>query len=128
MKNTNIIMAVLFGLTVLSGSGLRPNTPSPPMNPTAAAKPEIVPSRSVLNSRNATLQVETRVLNGVTPSSIIFADRPVRAAGHHTADVIAEWASGEEASPKEPAERNGLRPGQGRFGQGCGGCTEKSEA
>jgi hypothetical protein len=34
-------------------------------------------------------------LNGVTPNSIVFADRPVRAAGHAlTADIIAEWGTG----------------------------------
>jgi hypothetical protein len=46
--------------------------------PSAAAKPEIVPSLFVLNSRGATLQGDTLILTGVTPSSIIFADRPVR--------------------------------------------------
>src|SRR6266508_2675940 len=62
--------------------------------PSAAAKPEIVPSLFVLNSRGATLQGDTLTLTGVMPSSIIFADRPVRSAGHQpTADVIAEWGS-----------------------------------
>ncbi|XIA63631.1 hypothetical protein ACFIOY_31845 [Bradyrhizobium sp. TZ2] len=43
------------------------------------------------------------MLTGITPSSIIFADRPVRAAGHQpTADVIAEWASGEDSFAKNP--------------------------
>jgi hypothetical protein len=50
--------------------------------PSAAAKPEIVPSLFVLNSRGATLQGDTLVLSGITFSSIIFADRPIRAAGH----------------------------------------------
>jgi hypothetical protein len=71
--------------------------------PTAAAKPEIVPSLFVLNSRGATLQGDTLVLIGVTPSSIIFADRPVRSAGHQpTADVIAEWGSGDDSFTKNP--------------------------
>ncbi len=48
----------------------------------SAAKPEIVPSLFVLNSRGATLQGDTLTLTGVTPHSIIFADRPVRSAGH----------------------------------------------
>lgn len=71
--------------------------------PSAAAKPEIVPSLFVLNSRGATLQGDTLTLTGVTPSSIIFADRPVRSAGHQpTADVIAEWGSGDDSFAKNP--------------------------
>lgn len=71
--------------------------------PSATAKPEIVPSLFVLNARGATLQSDALVMTGVTPSSIIFADRPVRAAGHQpTADVIAEWASGDDSFAKNP--------------------------
>jgi hypothetical protein len=67
------------------------------------AKPEIVPSLFVLNSRGATLQGDTLTLTGVSPSSIIFADRPVRAAGHQaTSDVIAEWGSGDDSFVKNP--------------------------
>jgi hypothetical protein len=69
----------------------------------AAAKPEIVPSLFVMNSRGATLQGDILVLTGVTPNSIIFADRPVRSAGHQpTADVIAEWGSGDDSFAKNP--------------------------
>jgi hypothetical protein len=72
-------------------------------SPSVAAKPEIVPSLFVLNSRGASLQGDTLVLTGVTPSSIIFANRPVRAAGHQaTADVIAEWGSGDDSFAKNP--------------------------
>ncbi|MGY0572605.1 hypothetical protein ACTGJ9_017285 [Bradyrhizobium sp. RDM12] len=71
--------------------------------PSAAAKPEIVPSLFVLNSRGATLQGDTLVLSGVAMSSIIFADRPVRSAGHQpTSEVIAEWGSGEDSFAKNP--------------------------
>jgi hypothetical protein len=71
--------------------------------PSAAAKPEIVPSLFVLNSRGATLQGDTLTLTGVTANSIIFADRPVRSAGHQpTADVIAEWGSGDDSFAKNP--------------------------
>jgi hypothetical protein len=71
--------------------------------PTAAAKPEIVPSLFVLNSRGATLQGDTLTMTGVMPHSIIFADRPVRSAGHQlTADVIAEWGSGDDSFTKNP--------------------------
>jgi len=71
--------------------------------PAAAAKPEIVPSLFVLNSRGATLQGDTLTLTGVMPHSIIFADRPVRSAGHQlTADVIADWGAGDDSFVKNP--------------------------
>jgi hypothetical protein len=71
--------------------------------PTTAAKPEIVPSLFVLNSRGATLQGDTLTLTGVMPQSIIFADRPVRSAGHQlTADVIADWGTGDDSFTKNP--------------------------
>jgi hypothetical protein len=71
--------------------------------PTAAAKPEIVPSLFVINSRGAALQGDTLTLTGVMPHSIIFADRPVRSAGHQlTADVIADWGTGDDSFTKNP--------------------------
>ena len=71
--------------------------------PSTAAKPEMVPSLFVLNSRGATLQGDTLTLTGVMPHSIIFADRPVRAAGHQlTADVIADWGTGDDSFIKNP--------------------------
>lgn len=98
------VLAILAG----PGSALAQNAPAAHSmktigTPSAAAKPEIVPSLFVLNSRGATLQGDTLVLTGVTPSSIVFADRPVRAAGHQaTADVIAEWGSGDDSFAKNP--------------------------
>jgi hypothetical protein len=71
--------------------------------PAAAAKPEIVPSLFVLNSRGATMQGDTLTMTGVMPHSIIFADRPVRSAGHQlTADIVAEWGTGDDSFTKNP--------------------------
>jgi hypothetical protein len=74
--------------------------------PTAAAKSEVVPSLIVLNSRGATLQGDALTLTGVTPNSILFADRPVRAAGHVlTANLIADWGAstpGNDSFVKDP--------------------------
>ena len=71
--------------------------------PAAAMKPEIVPSLFVLNSRAGTLQGDTLTLTGVMPHSIIFADRPVRAAGHQlTADIISDWGAGDDSFAKNP--------------------------
>jgi len=51
-----------------------------------------VPSLIVLNSRSATLEGGKLALVGISPNSIVFADRPVRAAGHVlTANLMEEW-------------------------------------
>jgi len=71
--------------------------------PAAATRPEIVPSLFVFNSRGATLQGDTLTLTGVMPHSIIFADRPVRSAGHQlTSDIIADWGTGDDSFTKNP--------------------------
>jgi hypothetical protein len=70
---------------------------------TATEKPKMEPALIVLNSRGASLQGQTLTLTGVTPNSIIFADRPVRAAGHAlTAHLLEEWASGDDSFGKDP--------------------------
>jgi hypothetical protein len=98
------VTAMLGGIgTATAQTAAAPSSMKTIGAPSAAAKPEIVPSLFVLNSRGATLQGDTLVLTGVTPSSIIFADRPVRSAGHqHTADIIAEWGSGDDSFVKNP--------------------------
>ncbi|APX78685.1 hypothetical protein BUW96_05110 [Achromobacter insolitus] len=53
------------------------------------------PALIVLNARAARLENGKLVLSGVAPNSIMFADRPVRAAGHvQTAHLLDEWAVG----------------------------------
>ena len=53
------------------------------------AKPGIVPSLIVINAHGASLQGGQLALNGVAPNSIVFAGRPVRAAGHSlTTDLL----------------------------------------
>ena len=70
------------------------------------AKPEIVPSLIVMNARGASLQGGKLTLTGVAPNSIVFADRPVRAAGHSlTTDLLSEWSPGndsDESFTKDP--------------------------
>jgi hypothetical protein len=54
---------------------------------------DIVPSLIVMNARGASLQGGKLTLTGVAPNSIVFADRPVRAAGHTlTKHLMEEWA------------------------------------
>jgi hypothetical protein len=73
---------------------------SPSMAP---QKPKVEPALIVMNARGATLQGQTLTLTGVSSNSIIFADRPVRAAGHAlTSHLIEEWASGDDSFGKDP--------------------------
>jgi hypothetical protein len=51
-----------------------------------------VPSLAVINARGATLADGKLTLTGVSPNTIVFADRPVRAAGHvTTAQFVMQW-------------------------------------
>jgi hypothetical protein len=52
-----------------------------------------------MNARGASLQGGKLTLIGIAPNSIVFADRPVRAAGHAlTIHLLEEWAPGNEDS------------------------------
>ena len=67
------------------------------------AKPEVVPSLIVLNARGASLQGQKLTLVGVAQNSIVFADRPVRSAGHVlTAHLLEEWGTGSDSFAKDP--------------------------
>jgi hypothetical protein len=64
----------------------------------SSVKVDMVPSLFVMNARGASLQGQTLTLAGVSPTSIVFADRPVRAAGHlPTEALLEEWTTGDFA-------------------------------
>ncbi|MGO4405217.1 hypothetical protein AB4Z10_13265 [Bosea sp. RAF48] len=91
-------------LTLLSNSASAQATPTaPPHVPLQKAigtpvKPELAPSLFVLSARGATLQGGKLVLSGLSPNSIVFADRPVRSAGHElTAHILEEWLPGNQS-------------------------------
>ncbi|RDI59781.1 hypothetical protein [Microvirga subterranea] len=62
-----------------------------------------VPSLAVLNATGAKLENGKLTLTGVAPNSIVFADRPVRAAGHvMTAQFIMQWDEGKNNFAVDP--------------------------
>jgi len=67
-------------------------------------QPQIVPSMIVLNAKAAKVAGTTLTLDGVAPNAIVFADRPVRAAGHAlTAHLLEEWtAAAPDSFAKDP--------------------------
>jgi hypothetical protein len=67
----------------------------------SVVKADMVPSLFVMNARGASLQGQKLTLAGVSPNSIVFADRPVRSAGHLlTEHLLEEWSAGSFA--KDP--------------------------
>ncbi len=101
-----VLMATLvagnaqFASAQTQGAG----TPHVPLQKTIGqGKPDIVPSLIVMNSRGATLQGGKLILTGMSPNSIIFADRPVRSAGHDlTSRIIEDWGTGADNFAKDP--------------------------
>lgn len=77
-----------------------PTTAAPSTSPTgkSSVKVDMVPSLFVMNAHGATLEGQALKLAGVSPTSIVFADRPVRAAGHlPTEALLEEWTAGDFA-------------------------------
>ncbi len=99
-------IVAIVGLFYVPEYAFAQNTPAAPPVKTigvpSSAKPQIVPSLIVMNSRGASLQGQTLTLTGISPNSIVFADRPVRAAGHDlTIHLLEEWA-GNDSFGKDP--------------------------
>jgi hypothetical protein len=67
-------------------------------------QPQVVPSMIVINAQAAKIADKKLVLDGVSPNAIVFADRPVRAAGHAmTAQLLEEWSdSSADSFAKDP--------------------------
>src|SRR5271168_945660 len=67
------------------------------------AKSDMIPSLAVINSRGASLQGSVLTMTDVGLNSIVFADRPFRAAGHVlTKHFLKEWDEGSDSFAKDP--------------------------
>src|SRR6476620_8228332 len=101
---------MIFALLLCGGAPALAQTTPPehvPLQKTIGqAGPDIVPSLIVMNARGASLQGGKLTLTGVAPNSIVFADRPVRAAGHAlTTRLLEEWSpnnQSDESFTKDP--------------------------
>jgi hypothetical protein len=85
-----IVLAPALGL---AQAGPAAPPPHKPLEKTIGqARPGVVPSLIVMNAAGATLDGTALTLKGIAPNSIVFADRPVRAAGHALTSVLLdEW-------------------------------------
>jgi hypothetical protein len=101
------ILAVATALFCAPGLAAAQNAPTASSLKTIGAPSfavaEMAPSLIVLNARGATLQGQKLTLTGVTPNAIVFADRPVRAAGHDlTAHIVEDWGTGADNFAQDP--------------------------
>lgn len=101
------LAALVLGAGALAGAAALAQEASPnvPLSKAigVAAQTGPVASLFVLNARGATLADGKLTMTGVSPSSIAFADRPVRAAGHiETAQFVAKWNEGEDQANIDP--------------------------
>jgi hypothetical protein len=107
-----LMTAVVLAGAPGSGSAQSAKTPPPSSGPaekrigvpSSADAAKVEPSLIVMSAAGAMLADDKLTLTGVAPSAIIFADRPVRAAGHAlTVHLLEEWGSAADASfAKDP--------------------------
>jgi hypothetical protein len=109
LKDLRVTSAVLVVASALCLPNLAQAQSSPPsqhvplQKTIGQGKPQVVPSLFVLNSRGVSLQGDKLVLIGVSPNSIVFADRPVRAAGHDlTSRIVEDWSKGHDNFAQDP--------------------------
>ncbi len=102
LKRTTFLTMTVAGLLCASGAAFAQTAaPAPAHVPlqksigqTTKAQAQVYPSLIVFNSRGASLQGGKLTLTGISPNAIVFADRPVRAAGHDlTENLLEEWSA-----------------------------------
>jgi hypothetical protein len=107
MLNTTMIglCAGLVALVAAPLAALAQDAIAAPAQKTigSTTKDSMIPSLAVINSRGASLEGNTLTMTGVSSNSIVFADRPFRAAGHVlTKHFLKEWDQGSDSFAKDP--------------------------
>jgi len=87
-------MRIVFVLAALLLASTAAQAQSPAKVIGTPQQPQLVPSMIVINAQSAKLANQKLILDGVSLNAIVFADRPIRAAGHTlTAHLLEEWSS-----------------------------------
>lgn len=109
--NANRITSIIFfagGLALATAGAIAQEAAKKPHVPLEKTIGQVkatgpVPSLAVINSQSAKLDGGKLVLTGVSKNSIVFADRPVRAAGHVTTEqFIMQWGEGKDSFAIDP--------------------------
>ncbi|SOC46060.1 hypothetical protein SAMN05892877_12070 [Rhizobium subbaraonis] len=104
MKSTFTALAVLL-CAAMSGPAVAQDAIQAPAQKMIGGtqKPQVEPALIVMNAAGAKLEGNKLTLVGAAPNAIIFADRPVRAAGHAlTSHLLEEWDEGSDSFAKDP--------------------------
>ncbi|HWJ73504.1 MAG TPA: hypothetical protein VNX29_10100 [Kaistia sp.] len=105
LARATLLLGVL-GMT--ASAAWAADTPKKPHVPLAKTIGQVTPtgpepSLAVINSAGATLDGTKLTLTGVSANSIVFADRPIRAAGHVTTEqFIQQWDVGKNSFDIDP--------------------------
>lgn len=106
LRSLSLVTFAALSISGFAMSASAQNASQPPLKTIGiaqSAKPRAVPSLAVLNSDAATLKDGLLTMSGIAQTSIVFADRPVRMAGHVlTADFIKRWADGRNSFAVDP--------------------------
>lgn len=100
-------LMVALGVGLTSASALAQDAIAAPgqkaIGVTQTEATQMIPSLAVLNSGGASLSGGKLIMTDVASNAIVFADRPVRAAGHTlTKDFLKDWDEGEDSFAKDP--------------------------
>lgn len=117
-SSTRILaMTLLASAIIAGGSATAQDALSAPAQKTVGGHSrQMVPSLAVINSGGATLADGKLTMTDIGPSTIVFADRPVRAAGHvATTEFMRQWDEGNDSFAKDPP--NATISVFGRYGQ-----------
>ncbi len=102
------LMACVVGIATATTGVLAQDSTKTPHIPLQKAIGSVkpngpVPSLAVINSAAAKIDGEKLILTGVSANSIVFADRPVRAAGHvATEQFVMQWDEGKDSFAVDP--------------------------
>jgi hypothetical protein len=120
MKRVGFSLAAL-GVALLTASGAlaQEKKPHVPLEKAIgqAYSNRPIPSLAVINADGAKLENGKLTLTGVSTNTIVFADRPVRAAGHEmTKQFLMQWDEGKDSFAKDPPNATvsvlGANPGE----------------
>lgn len=108
MPSHQLLIPLVFSLSILSVGAAFAQEPhnaisAPASKTIGTGKPKMEPALIVMNAKGASLEGNKLVLKGISPNAIMFADRPVRAAGHApTSTLLEEWTSDTGGFAKDP--------------------------